>query len=93
MLTSGQSHNLIKCYEEYLGSRYTHWLLEDPTFDVWLLKLCLQKTASFEFGPLDPFWTTEFIITRLKGAEHRDWMQVRQSPEEQLRQSIFFYLG
>ena len=49
-----------------------------PTFDVRLLKRCLQKTASVVFGTLDPFSMTEFIVTRLKGAEHRDWMQSKQ---------------
>ena len=39
----------------------------------------MQKTASAVFGTLDPFSMTEFIVTRLKGAEHRDWMQSRQS--------------
>ena len=29
------------------------------------------------FGSLDPFSITEFIVTRLKGAEHRDWMRSR----------------
>ena len=37
------------------------------------------KTASTVFGVLGPFSVTEFIVTRLKGAEHRDWMQSRQS--------------
>ena len=54
-------------------------LLDYPTFDVRLLKRCLQKTASTLFGTLDPFSMTEFIVTRLKGAEYRDWMQSRQS--------------
>ena len=31
------------------------------------------------FGTLNPFSMTEFIVTRLKGAEHRDWMHSRQS--------------
>ena len=31
------------------------------------------------FGTLEPFSVTEFIVTQLKGAEHRDWMQSRQS--------------
>ena len=53
-------------------------LLEYPTFDVRLLKRCLQKTASTVFGTLEPFSMTEFIATRLKGAEHRDRMQSRQ---------------
>ena len=54
-------------------------LLDCPTFDVSLLKRSLQKTAFTVFGTLDPFLLTEFIVTRLKGAEHRDWMQSRQS--------------
>ena len=54
-------------------------VLEYPTFDVRLLKRCLQKTDSTVFGTLDPFSMIEFIVTRLKGAEHRDWMQSRQS--------------
>ena len=37
-----------------------------------------EKTASVVFGTRDPFSMTEFIVTRLKGAEHRDWMQSRQ---------------
>ena len=54
-------------------------LLDYPTFDVMLLKRCLQKTAYTVFGTLDPFSMTAFIMNRLKGAEHRDWMQSRQS--------------
>ena len=53
-------------------------LLDYPTFDVRLLKRCLQKTAYTLFGTLDPFSMTEFIVTRLEGAEHRDWIQSRQ---------------
>ena len=29
------------------------------------------------FGTLDPFSLTEFLIVRLKGSEHRDWMVTR----------------
>ena len=54
-------------------------VLDYPTFDVRLLKRCLQKTASTVFGTLNPFSMTEFIVTRLKGDEHRDWMQSRPS--------------
>ena len=75
----GGSHTLVVCYREYLGSGYTKTLVDYPIFDVRLLKRCLQKTASVVFGTLDPFSMTEFIVTRLKGAEHRDWMQSRQS--------------
>ena len=76
---SGGSHTLVECYKEYLGSGYMRGLLDYPTFDVSLLKRCLQKTASTVFGKLDPFSTTEFIVTQLRGTEHRDWMQSRQS--------------
>ena len=54
-------------------------LLDYPTFDVKLLKRCLEKTAFTVFGTLDLFSMTEFIVTRLKGAEHRERMQSRQS--------------
>ena len=76
---SGGSHTLVECYKEYLGSGYTKALVDYPIFDVRLLKRCLQKTESVVFGTLDPFSMTEFIVTRLKGVEHRDWMQSRQS--------------
>ena len=76
---SGGSHTLVDSYREYLGSRYTKTFVDYPIFDVRLLQRCLQKTASAVFGSLDPFSMTEFIVTRLKGAEHRDWMQSTQS--------------
>ena len=75
---SGGSHTLVESYKEYLGSGYMRGVLDYPIFDVKLLKRCLKKTASVVFGTLDPFSMTEFIVTRLKGAEHRDWMQSRQ---------------
>ena len=76
---SGGSHVLADTYKEYLGSGYSHKLVEYPTFDLRLLKRCLQKVSSSNFGSLDPFSMTEFIVTRLKGAEHRDWMMSRSS--------------
>ena len=76
---SGGSNTLVECYKEYLGSGYMRGLLEYLTFDARLLKLCLRKTVSTLFGTLGPFSMTELIVTRLKGAEHRDWMQSRQS--------------
>ena len=75
---SGGSHTLVEFYKEYLGSGCMRGVLDYPTFDVRLLKRCLQKTASTVFGTLVPFSMTEFIVTRLKGAEHCDWMQSRQ---------------
>ena len=76
---SGGSHTLVESYKECLGSGCMRGVLGYPTSDVRLLKRCLQKTASVVFGTLDPFSMTEFIVTRLKGAEHQDWMQSRQS--------------
>ena len=75
---SGGSNTLVECYNEYLGSGYMRELLEYLFFDVRLLKRCLQSTVSIVFGTLDPFSMTEYIVTRLKGTEHRDWMQSRQ---------------
>ena len=76
---SGGSHVVADNYKEYLGSGYSHKLVEYPIFDLRLLKRCLQKVSSSVFGSLDPFSMTEFIVTRLKGAEHRDWMMSRTS--------------
>ena len=56
-------------------------------------KRCLQKTASAVFGTLDPFSMTEFIVTRLKRAEHRDWMQSRPFLRGRLKQVTFLCLG
>ena len=76
---SGGSHVLADTYKEYLGSGYSQKLVEYHIFDLRLLKRCLQKVSSSVFGSLDPFSMTEFIVTRLKGAEHRDWMMSRTS--------------
>ena len=48
--------------------------MEYPTFDLRLLKRCLQRTAASVFGSLNPFSITVFVVNRLKGAETRDWM-------------------
>ena len=51
---SGGSHVLADTYREYLGSGYSHKLVEYPIFDPHLLKRCLQKVSSSVFGsPLD----------------------------------------
>ena len=76
---SGRSHVLAGTYGEYLGSVYSHKLVEYPVFDLRLLKRCLQKVSASIFGSLDPFSMTENFVTRLKGAEHRDWMMSRSS--------------
>ena len=76
---SGGSNVLADTYGEYLGTGYSRKLVEYPVFDLRLLKRCLQKVSSAVFGSLVPFSMTEFIVTRLKGAEHRDWMMSRCS--------------
>ena len=76
---SGGSHVVADTYKEYLGSGYSHKLVEYPIFDLRLLMRCLQKVSSSVFGPFDPFSMTEFIVTRLKAAEHRDSMMSRTS--------------
>ena len=76
---SSGSHVLADTYKEHLGSGYSQKLVEYPFFDLRLLKRCLQKVSSFVFESLDPFSMTEFIVTRLKGAEHRDWIMSRSS--------------
>ena len=73
----GGPHVLAEAFANYLGSGYQTKLIEYPTFDLRLLKRCLQRTASSVFGSLDPFSLTEFIVNRLKGAETRDWMASR----------------
>ena len=71
---SGGSHVLAGTHGEYLGSGYSHKLLEYPVFDLRLLKPCLQKVTSSVFGSLDNFSMTVFIVSRLEGAEHGEWM-------------------
>ena len=73
----GGSHVLADTYGEYLGSGYSHKLVEYPVFDRRLLKRFLQIVSTSVSGHLHPFSMTEFIVTLLKGAEHRDWMMSR----------------
>ena len=75
----GGPHVLAEAFASYLGSGYQSKLIENPTFDLRLLKCCLQRTASFVFGSLDPFSLTEFVVNRLKGAETRDWVASRSA--------------
>ena len=76
---SGGWHVLADTYGEYLGSGYSHKLVEYPVFDLPLLKRCLQKVSSSGLRSLDPFSLTDFSVTRLRGAEHRDWIRSRSS--------------
>ena len=75
----GGSQVLADTYGEYLGSGYSHKLVEYPAFDLRLLKRCLQKVSPSVSGSLDPFWMMEFIVTSLKGAEYHDWIMSRSS--------------
>ena len=75
----GGSHVLADTYSEDLGSGYSDKRVEYPVFDLRLLKRYLQKVSSSVFGSLDPFLMTEFIVTRLNGAEHRNWTMSRSS--------------
>ena len=65
----GGPHVLAEAFASYLGNGYQAELIEYPTFDLRLLKRCLQRTASSVFGSLDPFSLTDFVVNRLKGAE------------------------
>ena len=73
----GSPHVLAEAFANYLGSGYQTKLYEYPTFDLRLMKRCLQRTASFVFGSLHPFSLTDFFVNRLKGAETRDWLASR----------------
>ena len=70
----GGPHVLGEAFARYLGSGYQAKLIEYPTFDLRLLKRCLQRIASSVFGSLDPFSLTEFVVNRFKGAKTRNWM-------------------
>ena len=70
----GGPHVLAEAFASCLGSGYQAKLIEYPTFDLRLLKRCLQRTASSVFRSLDPFSLTKFVVNRLKGAETRNWM-------------------
>ena len=49
----GGPHVLAEVFASYLGSGYRAKLVEHPTFDLRLLKRCLQQTAASVFGSLD----------------------------------------
>ena len=70
-------HVLAEAFASYLGRGYQAKLVEYATFDLRLLKRCLQRTASSVFGSLDSFSLTEFVVNRLEGAETRDLMASR----------------
>ena len=61
------------------GKRVHAQSVELSNFRRQVVQTLPTKNASTVFGTLDPFSITEFIVTPLKGAEHRDWMQSRPS--------------
>ena len=67
--------HLWRIFGKWVQSQAVEYLV----FDLRLLKRCLQKVPSSVFGSSDPFSLTEFIVTRLKGAEHHDWVMSRSS--------------
>ena len=69
---SGRSHVLFDICGDCLGSGQDRKPIYYPIFDLRLLKRCRHKVFSSVFRTFDPFSMTEFVITRLKGAEHRD---------------------
>ena len=71
---SGGWNVLADIYEDFLGSGYDRKPIEYTNFDLRLLKRCLQNVSLPVFGTLDPLSKTEFVISRLKRAEHRDWI-------------------
>ena len=75
----GSPHVLAEAFASYLGSGYRAKRVEYFTFDLRLLKSCLQRTDASVFGSLEPFSMTEFVVNRLKGAETRDWMASRRA--------------
>ena len=58
--------------------------MECPVLDLQMLKRCLQNCTSVVIGNMDPFSVTEFIVVRVKCAEHRDWM----TPQHALRRAV-----
>ena len=73
----GGPHVPAESFASYLGSGYRAKLVEYPTFNLRLLRRCLQRTAATVFGSLDSFSRTEFVINRLKGADTKDRMASR----------------
>ena len=80
----GGPHVLRNMYIEFSRSVYREKMVEYPTIDLRLLKSCLLKCASVVFGSLAQSSMTEFIIVRLKGAEHKEWM----APRHALRRAV-----
>ena len=90
---SGGSHNLVDCNKECLGSGYRKTFVDDPIFDVRLLKRCLRKTKLVVFGTLDHFSRTKFIVTCLKGRNIETGCNRGSLIEWTNKQTICLFLG
>ena len=78
---SEESNMLVDFYTGDLGKTIptkSRWVSHSR--ELKLSKWCLQKISSSVLGSLDPFSMMEFIVTRLKCAEHRDWMMLHSTP-------------
>ena len=63
----GGPHVFAEAFASFLGSGYRAKLVEYPTFDLRLMKRCIQRTTASVFGSLDPSSKTKFVVGLLKG--------------------------
>ena len=70
---NGGSHVLAQAFFNYPGNGYLQKLVQKTTFDIRLFRRFLQWTSFSQFGSLNPFWMTAFVVKSLKVAENCDW--------------------
>ena len=77
---------LSEIYSSNIGSANYRKLIDSPVFTLRLHELCMQKSLSSSLlGTLDALSVTEFLVTRLKGAEIRDWMMSQTALRKAVR--------
>ena len=74
---SGWLTILVEACCEYLCSGYRQKLIDYPSFDLRLIKRCLQRRVFSVFDSLEGLAKIKFFANRLKGAETRYWMSSR----------------
>ena len=84
VLLHGVLHVPTEAFVSYLGSGYCPKLAEYATFDLRLLKRCLQRTDASAFGSFDTFSRMDFAVSRMNSAETCNWM----APRPALRNAI-----
>ena len=89
----GGPHVLVQALASYSGSGYRTKLVEYRTFDLRLMKHCLQRTGASVSGSLDPFSMKEFVVNRLKGENTRDWKASRPSLRKAIIKNDHFMPG